>query len=167
MNRFAFWWSEDGDSVQATSDQRVADHLPPLLPPDSDVLCHHILQTLLLWGGCYCQLIHFIGHYHTVHKVTLSQLKPNPRLDSTLILMQCDGQAASNLLCPPGGHLAHIYTSLPFHWGQNTLWYKPTLNLKNPFWTLHLCLRSRPVSSNVVHFSWVGEFVSMLKIVWW
>ena len=46
--RFPVQWAEDGDSVQAAAGERVADHLPPLLPPAADVLRHHILQTFLL-----------------------------------------------------------------------------------------------------------------------
>ena len=48
MFRITFQWSKDGDRVQASLDQRAADHLPPLLPPGSHVLCYIFLQAHLL-----------------------------------------------------------------------------------------------------------------------
>ena len=61
--------SEDGDSVQATPGEWPADHLPSLLPPAAAVLCHHLLQAHLLWGGGHRQPVHTAGHHHAVCQV--------------------------------------------------------------------------------------------------
>ena len=70
LNRCTIRWSEDGDSVQAAADQRAADHLPPLLPPGSHVLCHFILQTHLLRSSCDSKFVNPSGDHHSFYKVT-------------------------------------------------------------------------------------------------
>ena len=67
--RFPIQWSEDGNRVQASSGQRAADHLPPLLPPAPHLLRHHLFQTFLLRGSGDGQPYRDAGHHNTLRQV--------------------------------------------------------------------------------------------------
>ena len=46
--RFTLRWAENGNYIQAPTDQRTSDHIPSLPAFAADVLCHLLLQTFLL-----------------------------------------------------------------------------------------------------------------------
>ena len=66
--RCSIKWFEDGDSVQASPDQRAADHLPPLLPPAPHLLRHHLLQTFLLRGSGDGEPYRDAGHHNALRQ---------------------------------------------------------------------------------------------------
>ena len=75
-----------------------ADHLPPLLPPAHDHLCHHLLQAVLLWGRPHSEPDQHAGDDDHLH--------------------QRDGEAAPHLLPQDDWLLVDILPAGALCWGD-------------------------------------------------